>query len=78
MSDSDDILDPLSGKKLKGLERCLKETQEQRFRIVVTDGVFSMDGDIAKLDQICELAAKYNALVLVDDSHSTGFMVDLY
>jgi glycine C-acetyltransferase len=56
------------------LESQLKASQEQRFRIVVTDGVFSMDGDIAKLDKICDLADKYNALVMVDDSHSSGFI----
>ena len=56
------------------LEEKLKESQAQRFRIIVTDGVFSMDGYIAKLDQICDLADKYNALVMVDDSHATGFM----
>jgi len=56
------------------LEEQLKAAQEQRFRIVVTDGVFSMDGDIAKLDQICDLADKYDALVMVDDSHSSGFI----
>lgn len=56
------------------LEAQLQAAQEQRFRIIVTDGVFSMDGYIAKLDQICDLAEKYNALVMVDDSHSTGFV----
>lgn len=56
------------------LEEQLKQSQEQRFRIIVTDGVFSMDGYIAKLDQICDLADKYNALVMVDDSHSSGFV----
>jgi glycine C-acetyltransferase len=56
------------------LELKLKEAMAQRFRIVVTDGVFSMDGDIAKLDQICTLAEKYNALVMVDDSHAAGFI----
>ena len=54
------------------LERCLKESQHLRRRIVVTDGVFSMDGSIANLSQICDLAEKYNALVMVDDSHATG------
>jgi len=62
------------GKKLKGLERCLKEAKDCKYRLVCTDGVFSMDGDIAKLDEICDLADKYDALVMVDDSHSTGFM----
>ncbi len=56
------------------LERCLQETQDKRFRVVVTDGVFSMDGDIAPLKEICALSEKYNALVMVDDSHATGFV----
>jgi len=56
------------------LEEQLKASQAQRHRIIVTDGVFSMDGDIAKLDGICDLAEKYNALVMVDDSHATGFI----
>ena len=56
------------------LEEKLKESQTLRRRIIVTDGVFSMDGDIAKLDQICDLADKYEAMVMVDDSHSTGFI----
>jgi len=56
------------------LEEQLKVAQAQRYRIVVTDGVFSMDGDIAKLNEICELADKYNALVMVDDSHASGFI----
>ncbi len=55
------------------LEDKLKATQEKRFRMIVTDGVFSMDGDLAKLDEICDLAEKYDAMVLVDDSHATGF-----
>ena len=54
------------------LERCLQEAQAQRFRIVVTDGVFSMDGNVAPMDQICDLAEKYDALVMVDESHSAG------
>ena len=54
------------------LERCLKEAQEQRFRLICTDGVFSMDGNVAPMDKICELAEKYDALVLVDESHSAG------
>ncbi|MGP1491873.1 MAG: glycine C-acetyltransferase [Prevotella fusca] len=54
------------------LERCLKEAQEQRFRIIVTDGVFSMDGNVAPVDKICDLAEKYDALVMVDESHSAG------
>lgn len=56
------------------LEEQLKASQAQRYRIIVTDGVFSMDGDIARLDAICDLAEKYNALVMVDDSHATGFI----
>ena len=54
------------------LERCLQEAQQQRFRIIVTDGVFSMDGNVAPMDQICDLAEKYDALVMVDESHSAG------
>lgn len=54
------------------LERCLQEAQTQRFRIIVTDGVFSMDGNVAPVDKICELAEKYDALVMVDESHSAG------
>lgn len=56
------------------LEVQLKAAQAQRFRIVVTDGVFSMDGDIAPLKDICDLADKYEALVMVDDSHASGFI----
>lgn len=56
------------------LENQLKTAQAQRYRIVVTDGVFSMDGDIAKLKDICDLAEKYDALVMVDDSHASGFI----
>jgi len=54
------------------LERCLQDAQQQRFRIIVTDGVFSMDGNVAPMDQICDLAEKYDALVMVDESHSAG------
>ena len=54
------------------LERCLQEAQQQRFRIIVTDGVFSMDGNVAPMDKICDLAEKYDALVMVDESHSAG------
>lgn len=54
------------------LERALKEAQAQRFRIIVTDGVFSMDGNVAPVDKICDLAEKYDALVMVDESHSAG------
>ncbi len=73
MSDTEEP-DPATGKTLKGLERCLKEAQSCRFRMIATDGCFSMDGDIAKLDEICDLADKYDALVMIDDSHASGFM----
>jgi glycine C-acetyltransferase len=56
------------------LENKLKESQHLRNRVIVTDGVFSMDGTIAKLDKICDLAEKYDSLVFVDDCHSTGFI----
>ncbi|MCX6641534.1 MAG: glycine C-acetyltransferase [bacterium] len=56
------------------LESKLKDSQSDMFRMIVTDGVFSMDGDIAKLPEICALADKYDALLLVDDSHATGFV----
>lgn len=56
------------------LEAKLKEARDARFRLLVTDGVFSMDGDVAPLPEICDLAEKYKATVLVDDSHATGFM----
>ncbi len=59
---------------MEELEKALKMAQAQRFRIIVTDGVFSMDGDIAKLNEICDLADKYDALVMVDDSHASGFI----
>lgn len=54
------------------LEKCLQEAQAQRFRMIATDGVFSMDGNVAPMDRIVELAEKYNALVMVDESHSAG------
>ncbi|MDR2920494.1 MAG: glycine C-acetyltransferase [Tannerella sp.] len=54
------------------LENCLKEAQAQRYRVIATDGVFSMDGNVAPMDQICALAEKYDALVMVDESHSAG------
>ena len=57
---------------MEDLEEQLKISQAQRFRIIVTDGVFSMDGDIARLKEICDLAEKYDALVMVDESHSAG------
>lgn len=56
------------------LEDQLIKAQAQRFRIIVTDGVFSMDGDIAKMDMICDLADKYNAMVMTDECHSAGFI----
>ena len=56
------------------LEEQLKAAQSARFRMIATDGVFSMDGYIAPLREICDLAEKYNALVMVDDSHAVGFM----
>ena len=55
------------------LESILQKTQDARTRLIATDGVFSMDGFVAKLETICDLAEKYNALVMVDDSHATGF-----
>ena len=57
---------------MEDLERCLKEAQAQRFRLICTDGVFSMDGNVAPMDKICDLAEKYNAMVMVDESHSAG------
>ncbi len=59
---------------MKHLERKLQEFQTARQRMIITDGVFSMDGDMAKLDEICELADKYDAMVMVDDSHASGFI----
>ena len=56
------------------LEEQLKKAQDQRFRIIVTDGVFSMDGDVAKIDEICDLADKYDALVMIDECHASGFI----
>ncbi|MCK5169282.1 MAG: aminotransferase class I/II-fold pyridoxal phosphate-dependent enzyme, partial [Bacteroidales bacterium] len=57
---------------MEDLEYQLKVAQTQRFRIIVTDGVFSMDGNVAPLDKICELAEKYDAMVMVDECHSAG------
>lgn len=57
---------------MEELEKSLQEAQAQRFRIIVTDGVFSMDGNVAPMDKICDLAEKYDALVMVDESHSAG------
>jgi len=59
---------------MQELEQKLKETQDCRFRLIATDGVFSMDGTIANLPAICDLAERYGALVMVDDSHAVGFM----
>ena len=56
------------------LEKQFQDAQAQRFRIIVTDGVFSMDGDLAKMDEICALADKYDALVMTDECHSAGFI----
>ena len=58
------------------LERCLQESQSSRNRIIVTDGIFSMDGYLAPLKEICALAEKYNAIVMVDDSHAVGLLGD--
>lgn len=58
------------------LDRCLSEASSARTRLIATDGVFSMDGYIAKLDEICDLADRHQALVMVDDSHAVGFMGD--
>ncbi len=59
---------------LNDLEEKLKQTQSKRVRLIATDGVFSMEGDIAKIKEICDLADKYNALVMMDDSHATGIL----
>ena len=59
---------------MSDLEKQLQAAQAQRFRIIVTDGVFSMDGDLAKMDEICALADKYDALVMTDECHSAGFI----
>jgi glycine C-acetyltransferase len=59
---------------MKELEEALRKTQGRRVRMIATDGVFSMDGTIARLPEICDLADRYKALVMVDDSHATGFM----
>ena len=61
---------------MQDLEDKLKEAQSARFRMIATDGVFSMNGTIAKLNEICDLADKYDALVMVDDSHAVGFLGD--
>ena len=59
---------------MSALEEMLRKTQDKRLRLIATDGVFSMDGYLAKLDTICDLADKYRAMVMVDDSHATGFI----
>jgi glycine C-acetyltransferase len=59
---------------MQELEQALQDAQSAKIRLIVTDGVFSMDGEIAKLDQICDLAEQYDALVMVDDSHATGVL----
>ncbi len=61
---------------MQELENCLRDSQEQRFRLIATDGVFSMDGTYANLPAICDLAEQYDALVMVDDSHAVGFVGD--
>ena len=59
---------------MQSLENCLEQAATTKFRMIATDGVFSMDGEYAKLDRICDLAEKHGALVMVDDSHATGFV----
>jgi glycine C-acetyltransferase len=59
---------------MEDLEAKLKEAAGARSRIIVTDGVFSMDGTVAQLDKICDLADQYDAIVMVDESHASGFM----
>ena len=68
------VQDTFKHSDMAHLEEKLQEHQDKRFRLIITDGVFSMDGDLAKLDEIVALAEKYNAMVLVDDSHATGFI----
>jgi len=63
-----------ANRNLNELEQCLKDAQSARTRLIITDGVFSMDGTIAPLKEICDLADRYNALVAVDDSHASGFL----
>jgi len=65
-----------ANRDMDDLERCLRESAGSRRTLVVTDGVFSMDGYLAPLDRICELAERYGALVMVDDSHAVGFVGD--
>ena len=59
---------------MKDLEEQLSQSMDKRFRLIATDGVFSMQGDLAPLNEICDLAEKYDSLVMVDDSHATGFL----
>jgi glycine C-acetyltransferase len=59
---------------MKDLEKCLKDASDNKFRLIVTDGVFSMDGDMAKLPKIVALAEEYDAMVMVDDSHASGYI----
>ena len=59
---------------MNSLEDALRSTQDSRLRLIITDGVFSMDGDVAPLDKICDLAEQYNAAVMVDDAHGSGVM----
>ncbi len=59
---------------MKELEKCLKEASDVKYKLIVTDGVFSMDGDMAKLPKIVELAEEYDAMVMVDDSHASGYI----
>ena len=61
---------------MSDLKRCLKESADNRFRLIATDGVFSMDGIFSKLPDICELAQRFDAMVMVDDSHAVGFVGD--
>ncbi len=68
------IQDTFKHSDMAHLEQKLIDHQDKRFRMIITDGVFSMDGDLAKLDQIVALAEKYDAMVFVDDSHATGFI----
>jgi len=73
---TDEIKQNAKGKDTYGLEAALKKANEDgaRFKVIATDGVFSMDGDIAKLPEICDLADKYDALVMIDECHASGFM----
>lgn len=64
---------PLHAKKLKDLEEKLKESQNARMRLIVTDGVFSMDGNVAPLKEIGQLADQYQSMIFIDECHATGF-----